>query len=345
LVNKLFLYQALYTVRNFQLLPGMDWMTRIACVLLLISGVSLVWAEEPHPGAEAFVERMSAEHGLDPDEIRAVLAEARYQQSIIDAITRPAEARPWHQYRPIFLTETRIAGGAEFWRANEDLLAEVSERFGVPVEIIVSIVGVETNYGMNTGSFRVIDALATLGFYFPRRADFFASELGHFLSLAREEKLPLTEVRGSYAGAMGIGQFIPSSYRAYAVDFDGSGRRDLWRSLPDALGSVANYLARHRWRTGEPIVLPVRTVPDDLEADFGMNLNHTLAEIAAMGIEFDRDGLDDDMPATLVTLETADGVEYWIGLNNFYVITRYNRSPLYAMAVTQLAEQIRERSP
>ena len=320
-------------------------MTRIGCVLLLIFGASLVQAEELHPGAEAFIDRVSAEHGLDPDEIRAVLADARYQQSIIDAITRPAEARPWYQYRPIFLTETRIAGGAEFWRANRELLEKISEEFGVPVEIIVAIVGVETNYGMITGSFRVIDALATLGFYFPRRAEFFASELGHFLSLAHEEELPVYEVRGSYAGAMGIGQFIPSSYRAYAVDFDGTGRRDLWRSLPDALGSVANYLAAHRWREGEPIVVEVAGLPDDLEAEFGMNLSHTLDELAELGIEFEADGLPGDMPATLVELETEDGHEHWIGLNNFYVITRYNRSPLYAMAVTQLAEAIRERAP
>jgi membrane-bound lytic murein transglycosylase B len=320
-------------------------MTRLVLALIALLSLNSSLAEEPHPGSEAFVARMAAEHDLDPAHIREVLAEARYQQSIIDAITRPAEARPWYQYRPIFMTEARIAGGAEFWRANQTLLEAVSAEFGVPVEIIVAIVGVETNYGMNTGSFRVIDALATLGFYFPRRADFFASELGHFLRLAQEEALPLYEVRGSYAGAMGLGQFIPSSYRAYAVDFDGTGRRDLWRSLPDALGSVANYLARHRWREGEPIVLPVTDMPASLDAEFGMNLNHSLAELESLGLGFERDGLDADMPATLVTLETADGHEYWIGLNNFYVITRYNRSPLYAMAVTQLAEAIRERAP
>ncbi len=320
-------------------------MMRVALVLLCLTGWALALAEEPHPGSEAFVERMTELHGLDADEIRAVLAEARFEQSIIDAITRPAEARPWYQYRPIFLTETRIAGGAEFWRANQELLESVSEHFGVPIEIIVAIVGVETNFGSNTGRFRVIDALATLGFYFPRRADFFSSELGHFIALAREENLPLFEVRGSYAGAMGLGQFIPSSYRAYAVDFDGSGSRDLWRSLPDALGSVANYLARHRWQTGAPIVLPVTAMPESLDASFGMNLSHSLAELAELGIEFDADGLADDTRATLVELETGNGPEFWIGLNNFYVITRYNRSPLYAMAVTQLAEAIREQAP
>lgn len=300
-------------------------------------------AIEPHPGSDAFVEQVVAEHGLDAELVRAVLTDARYQQSIIDAISRPAESRPWYEYRPIFLTETRIAGGAEFWRANAGLLEQVAERFGVPVEVVVAIVGVETNYGMNTGSFRVIDALATLGFYFPRRAAFFASELGHFLALASEESLPLYEVRGSYAGAMGIGQFIPSSYRAYAVDFDETGNRDLWRSLPDALGSVANYLAVHRWTPDAPIVLPVAGVPEGLSEDFPIRPEHTLNDLVAMGVEFDTAGLDGATDATLIELEGEQGPEYWIGLNNFYVITRYNRSPLYAMAVTQLASAIRER--
>ncbi|MFW6340207.1 MAG: lytic murein transglycosylase B [Wenzhouxiangella sp.] len=321
-------------------------MNRIARVFLCLFALLVATAaqsDEPHPGAEAFVAQVTAEHGLDPELVRAVLAEARYQQSIIDAISRPAEARPWYQYRPIFLTETRIAAGAEFWRANAALLEEVAERFGIPIEVVVAIVGVETSYGMNTGSFRVIDALATLGFYFPRRAEFFAAELGQFIALAAEEDLPLYEVRGSYAGAMGIGQFIPSSYRAYAVDFDGSGRRDLWRSLPDALGSVANYLAVHRWQPGAPIVLPVEHVPEGLDEDFPIRPRHSLAELAALGVEFEQDGLPPETPATLIELEGAEASEYWIGLNNFYVITRYNRSPLYAMAVTQLAEAIRER--
>ncbi|OAB61908.1 hypothetical protein AY599_07115 [Leptolyngbya valderiana BDU 20041] len=302
-------------------------------------------AEEPHPGAEAFIETAVAEHGLDPEEVRAVLEEARYRQSIIDAITRPAEAKPWYEYRQIFLTETRIAGGEEFWRANKSLVDEVSASLGVPAEIIMAIVGVETNYGLITGRYRVIDALATLGFYYPRRAEFFARELAHFIRLSKEEDLPVTEVQGSYAGAMGIGQFIPSSYRAYAVDFDDSGYRDLWRSLPDALGSVANYLAVHGWEPGAPIVLPTRSVPADLSEEFSTSLDHSLADLMALGVEFDAGDLPPDTPATLIELELADGKEYWVGLNNFYVITRYNRSPLYAMAVTQLSEAIAARAP
>lgn len=299
--------------------------------------------EEPHPGAAAFVDQVVAEYGLDPEHVHGVLSEARYQQSIIDAITRPAESKPWHEYRKIFITPTRISSGAEFWRANVDLLAEVSERFGVPIEVIVAIVGVETSYGLNTGSYRVIDALATLGFYYPKRGAFFARELGQFLRLAEEEGLPVTDVRGSYAGAMGVGQFIPSSYRAYAVDMDETGRRDLWRSLPDAMASVANYLATHGWRADEPIALPAQLSDGAPEVEFSLKPAHTLDELAAMGVQFDAGGLPGDTEATLIELEQADGPEYWVGLKNFYVITRYNRSPLYAMAVTQLAGEIREQ--
>lgn len=312
--------------------------------LPVLAGAAELRAEEPHPGAGAFIERVAREHGLEQDYVREMLAEAEYQQAIIDAITRPAEALPWHRYRPIFLTETRIAGGVEFWRANRDLLDEIETRFGIPAEVIVAIVGVETNYGMITGRYRVLDALATLGFYYPRRAEFFAAELGHFLRLAREEGLPVTEVRGSYAGAMGLGQFIPSSYRHYAVDFDGDGRRDLWRSLPDALASVANYLAEHRWEAGAPIALPASIVPDELDGDFTLKPGHSLTELRELGIEFEADGLAPDVPATLIELEAEGGPEYWVGLNNFYVITRYNRSPLYAMAVKQLARAIAEAS-
>ncbi|MBY6204110.1 lytic murein transglycosylase B [Halomonas denitrificans] len=295
---------------------------------------------EPHPGAEAFVDRVVAEHGLDADYVRAVLGRAEYQQAIIDAITRPAEGKPWHEYRPIFLGETRIRAGAEYWDEHRELVDRVAERFGVPAPFVLAIIGVETNYGTITGSYRVLDALATLGFYYPRRGAFFARELGEYFRLAEEEGLPLEEVRGSYAGAMGLGQFIPSSYRAYAVDFDESGSRDLWQSLPDALGSVANYLHVHGWRPDEPTALPVEAVPAALDREFPIKPADTLDGLAALGIEFDAGGLAGDTPATLIELEGETGPEYWIGLTNFYVMTRYNRSPLYAMAVSQLAAAI-----
>jgi len=297
-----------------------------------------------HPGAEEFAARLAEEQGLEPAEVLDVLTGAQYQQAIIDAITRPAEAKPWHEYQKIFIRDTRINGGVEFWRANRDLIERVADEFGVAPEFILAIVGVETNYGSNTGSYRVLDALVTLGFYYPRRGEFFSRELAEFFRLSREEQLPLTEVRGSYAGAMGIGQFIPSSYRAYAVDFDGSGARDLWRSLPDALGSVANYLKVHGWLPGQPTVLPVNAVPDDLEIDFPIRPGHTLGELADLGIAFEAGDLAADTPATLIELEGEDGPLWWVGLNNFYVITRYNRSPLYAMAVTDLAAAIADRA-
>jgi len=323
-------------------------MLRISLLVMILTTTAAVAGqkesgEEPHPGATAFVDRVVAEYGLDPEHVQGVLSEARYQQSIIDAITRPAESKPWHEYRKIFITPTRISSGVEFWRANADLLEQISQRFGVPIEVMVAIVGVETSYGLNTGSYRVIDALATLGFYYPRRGAFFADELGQFLRLAEEEALPATEVRGSYAGAMGVGQFIPSSYRAYAVDMDGNGKRNLWRSLPDAMGSVANYLATHGWRADEPIVLPAQLADGPPDTDFSLKPAHTLDELAAMAVQFDAGDLRGDTEATLLEFEQADGHEYWVGLNNFYVITRYNRSPLYAMAVTQLAGEIREQ--
>ncbi|WP_376695655.1 lytic murein transglycosylase B [Wenzhouxiangella sp. EGI_FJ10305] len=315
----------------------------LAMALMSTAAAAANESEEPHPGAAAFVDRVVAEYGLDPEKVQDVLGDATYQQSIIDAITRPAEGKPWHEYRKIFITPTRVSSGVEFWRANADLLAEISDRFGVPTEVMVAIVGVETSYGLNTGSYRVIDALATLGFYYPKRGEFFADELGQFLRLAEEESLPVTEIRGSYAGAMGVGQFIPSSYRAYAVDMDETGKRDLWRSLPDAMGSVANYLATHGWRADEPIALPAELSGEPPQKDFSLKPAHTLDELATMGVQFDAGDLPGDTEATLIELEQAEGQEYWVGLNNFYVITRYNRSPLYAMAVTQLAGEIREQ--
>lgn len=315
-----------------------------APILAFLIVLTIAGPVSAHPGAEAFAKRLANEHGIDIEYIRGAIEGAEYQQAIIDAITRPAESKPWHEYRRIFVRDTRIDGGIEFWRANRALIERVAAEFGVPTEVILAIVGVETNYGLNTGSYRVLDALVTLGFYYPKRGEFFARELGEFFRLSREEELPLDRIKGSYAGAMGLGQFIPSSYRAYAVDFDDSGSRDLWRSLPDALASVANYLKVHGWDDRLPVVLPVDTVPSGLDEEFTPKPQHTLAELAELGIGFDAAGLAPETPATLVELEGSEGLEYWIGLNNFYVITRYNRSPLYAMAVSQLADELRMRA-
>ena len=303
----------------------------------------------PHPGSDEFVKRAVEEHGLAESEVRALLNEAEYKQSIVDAISRPAEGKPWHEYRPIFLTDKRINEGIDFWLEHRELIATAAEKFGVNEEIIVAIIGVETFYGRITGNYRTIDALVTLGFYYPQnlsrdRSPFFSSELMHYIQLASEEGLPANEVTGSYAGAMGMGQFIPSSYREYSVDFDEDGSRDLWRSVPDVVGSVANYLHRHGWQPGQPIA---RRALASSEAAFDeistSNFTPTLsvAEWEQKGFQSSKD-LSPDLPAAVLKLEEKDRHTYWLTFKNFYVITRYNRSPRYAMAVYELSKEIKK---
>jgi len=319
--------------------------------LVLVSILSASCLAQQHPGAEDFAARAADEYELDPEEIMLLLHDARFKQSIVDAISRPAEAKPWFEYRPIFVTEKRIRGGVEFWRENADVISQAAEKYGVDPHVIVAIIGVETFYGGNTGGYRVLDALTTLSFYYPDtgndRSDFFSRELMQFLVLGKEEGLPLREVTGSYAGAMGLGQFMPSSYREYAVDLDGDDRRDLWSSMPDIIGSVANYLHRHGWEQGQPVAWPARVAQG---ADMGLvaqrdyRAQRSLAELAAGGFTAKRpeapEGFADTTAATVTGLEEADGDHYWITFGNFYVITRYNRSPLYAMAVHELSEAI-----
>lgn len=282
---------------------------------------------------------MVSRHGFDAAELEALFARVERRQSILDAIAQPAEAKPWHEYRPIFVTEDRIVKGVEFWNAHADTLARASREFGVDAEIIVAIIGVETRYGSVQGRYPVIAALATLGFDYPPRSVFFQSELEHYLLLVREEGLDPLATLGSYAGAMGAGQFMPSSFRAYAVDFDGDGHRDLWQSWPDIIGSVANYLARHGWKHGEPVVVPAVLRDGASEPARESPLALTTAGTLREAFVFTA-GLADTEPALYVALDGATEREYWIGLNNFWVITRYNRSALYAMAVWQLAQEI-----
>ena len=288
----------------------------------------------------AFIAETAKSSGMAPAEIRAWLDQAQYQQSIINAITRPAEGKPWKDYRPIFLTDTRIQQGRSFYAEHRSELDRVSKQAGVPAEIIVAIIGVETSYGRITGSYRVLDALYTLGFFYPRREEFFRAELRHLFALARTEHLDLATLKGSYAGAMGFGQFMPSSYLDYARDGDGDGRRDLLGSSKDAFASVANYFVGHGWKTGQPAFVPAVAdpgAPAFVPADFVAR--YSLADLAARGYRPAQSGAP-DLPATLLTLEGVNGPEYWIGYQNFYVITRYNRSPMYAMAVHQLAQEI-----
>lgn len=316
--------------------------------LLLALSTAPAWSKSKPPGlspeVQAFVDEMVTKHDFDRQGLTQLLAGAKLRQDILDAISRPAEAKPWHQYRPIFVTEQRIQAGIEFWNANRDLLARVETEYGVPAEILVAIVGVETRYGRYRGNYPVLDALQTLAFHYPRRADFFRSELEHFLLLTREEGVPPTEAKGSYAGAMGTPQFISSSYRRYAVDFDGDGKRDLWNSLPDVLASVANYLVQHGWKSGQAITRRVTPgqAPTQPLVDAGMQPRIPLGELKAAGISAPED-LPPDALASLIRLELTDGEEYWLGLHNFYVITRYNHSNLYAMAVYQLGQALQYR--
>ncbi|MEQ8858450.1 MAG: lytic murein transglycosylase B [Pseudomonadales bacterium] len=292
----------------------------------------------------AYIAELVAEHGFAAEQLNDLFARAQRKQSILDAIARPAErVLKWHEYRDIFLKEPRISQGLEFWNDHEAVLQEAERRFGVPPEYVVAILGVETRYGRITGSYRVLDALTTLGFDYPPRADFFRRELTEFLLLAREEGRDPLELTGSYAGAMGYGQFIPSSYRAYAVDFDGDGRRDIWTDAEDAVGSIANYFKRHGWEPGDAVVLPVGVSGDAVAglANESLSLNHTVADLMALGVSVD--GIDPTRRAALFRMEGVDGDEYWLGLNNFYVITRYNRSRLYALAVHQLGQSIKLR--
>lgn len=313
----------------------------LAMLLLSLAslGLSNVSLDAKHPGMDAFVADMMKKHGMDGDKIRGLLGQAKKRQDILDAISRPAEAKPWHDYRPIFLTQKRIDDGVAFWTENEALLNEVAEAFGVPQEIVVAIIGVETSYGRITGRYPVVDSLTTLAFHYPPRSRFFKSELEQYLLLGEEESLPLDELKGSYAGAMGMGQFISSSYREYAVDFDDDGKRDLWQSKADAIASVANYFKAHRWRPGGPIVSRARVEDGRTLEDLPLKPSYPVSQMVDWGYA-PEDDIDPAELATLIVLDGKDGTEHWIAYENFYVISRYNHSALYSMAVVQLSEAI-----
>ena len=289
-----------------------------------------------------FIGELVEKEGFDAEHLRNVFSEFHPKQSILDAISRPAEAKPWFKYRPIFVTNRRRNDGVVFWRENADELARAETQYRVPAEIIVAIIGVETFYGKHKGRYRVVDALATLGFAYPPRASFFRSELKHFLLLTREQGVHPLSLSGSYAGAMGMPQFISSSYRSYAVDFDRDGFIDIWENRSDVIGSVANYLNVHGWTAGEPIA----NRADAVEADVGSFLTDglkpdiQLEKLLDAGVKLAAT-VTGNPEVSFIALELAADTEYWLGMGNFYALTRYNHSALYAMAVFQLAEQIR----
>lgn len=326
--------------------PYLKVLLILACLWPTMSCAAENYGE--NPAAQQLIEELVAEEGFDREALQRVFAEARRQQSILEAIERPAEkAKPWYEYRAIFLTPEREREGVLFYARYRDVLERAQRDTGVPAELIVAVIGVETFYGRITGKYRVLDALATLAFDYPRRAEFFTSELKHYLILARDQGFDPTSLTGSYAGAMGYGQFMPSSYRSYAIDFDDDGVIDIWNSPADAIGSVANYFIRHGWRPGETVVVPAAAadgVPADVYVQGRNDLKpaHTVAELAASGVT-PREPLDKAALATAMQFELADGYEHWIGLHNFYVITRYNHSAMYAMSVYQLSRRLAGR--
>ena len=316
---------------------------RAVCALLLIApAVPAAAIDTDAPLVVEFVEQMVADHDFDSAELREVLAGAERKQNILDAIAKPAERTlTWGEYRDIFITPERIEAGAAFWREHEEMLSTMAATTGVPEEILVGIIGVETYFGRITGSYRVLDALATLAFHYPPRAPFFRRELEQYLLLAREEGMDAGEATGSYAGAMGRPQFMPSSYRAYAVDSTGDGQRDIWNDWHDVAGSIANYFLRHGWRPGEEV-----TARASLAAHFEgpppknvLKATATVATLSDAGIVFATD-LPVDAAAQLLTLDGHEATEHWVGFHNFFVITRYNRSVMYALAVHQLGQAI-----
>lgn len=344
--------------------------SRCAFILLIVSAVAFApvpaIAASPRATAaatpaygkradvRAFAAEVAKETGLPRRDVERWFAAARFQPKIVALMDRPLLEPPkWFEYARSLTSPERAEAGARFWRENETALAEAQERFGVPAEIVVAILGIETNYGRLTGSHRVIDALATLAFDYPRRAPFFRGELKEYLLLARDQGFSPLVAKGSFAGAMGVPQFMPGSYRRFAIDFDGDGRADLWRSNADVIGSVANYLARHDWLRGQPVLLVASVAPEARGAllrrlDGGISERRPIAAWQAEGV----DAVDAPAdlaaePVGVLLLEEseaagADGVSLWVACPNFYVITRYNKSRLYAAAVWTLAQGIRE---
>ncbi|HHH36888.1 MAG TPA: lytic murein transglycosylase B [Gammaproteobacteria bacterium] len=324
-------------------------MIRLPALLLVLVFSAAAWAGyADRSEVQAFIGEMSRRHGFDRADLQKLFTSLQPRREVIEAISRPAERKPWYRYRPIFLTERRIREGAAFLKRHARALERARARYGVPPEIVTAILGVETFYGRHRGRHPVLEALATLAFDYPARGRFFRGELEQFLLLAREEDMNPRTALGSYAGAMGQPQFIASSFRSYAVDFDGDGRRDIWDGTVDAIGSVANYLARHGWRAQAPVALPAE-VSGMPPASMVIHRqprrpSHTVADLQRHGVRAAAP-LPPDAKAALLPLEGEKGPEYWLVLDNFHVITRYNHSPLYAMAVYQLSREIARRAP
>ncbi len=294
------------------------------------------------PDVHAFIAEMDRKHGFNTDALRQLFAGVTIQDAILVAIARPYEAKPWYAYKKLFLTDARIQGGIEFRQRNALALANAESKYGVSPEIITAIIGVESSYGQRPGNYRVIDALSTLGFDYPKRAAFFRGELEQFLLLCRDEGMDPLKPSGSYAGAMGMPQFMPSSFRRLAADGDGDGRRDIWNNPADAIASVARYFAANGWQTGEPIAVSAKVegvAAYQRLASKSLKPDHALAQFVEMGV-VPEEPVNGSPRAALVKLDEENGPAYWLGFQNLYAITRYNHSPLYAVAAYELSKRI-----
>jgi len=297
-----------------------------------------------------FINHMVSKHKFNRTSLQQLLNQAKKKDNVIKYMgkpRKPGQAKPkplaWYKYRRRFITDRHMKTGSAFWQRNAKTLAAAERQFGVPQEVIMGIIGVETIYGEYMGTFRIIDALNTLAFHYPRRAAYFVKELEHYLLMTREQKLNPLKLKGSYAGAMGLGQFMPSSYRKYAIDFDGNGVADIWRSETDAIGSVANYLKAHGWQRGKSVITATQINPKYKKylEDLGMKPTVTLKHLKQRGALY-HGSEKNNTPATIIDLRSEQGMAYWVGFQNFYVITRYNHSKRYAMAVYQLGQTLKE---
>jgi membrane-bound lytic murein transglycosylase B len=310
---------------------------------LLLASACTCAAAYDSPDIPAFIDEMVAKHQFKREELVVAFEKAQYKQAIIDAISNPATAtKPWEDYRANFVNDARIIQGLKFWKKNLEALRRAEGQYGVPQEIIVALLGVETFYGQQAGTYRTLDALSTLAFRYPPRAEFFRSELEQYLLLARDQRFDLLAIRGSYAGALGYPQFMPSSYRKYAVDFNLNGRIDLLGERDDAIGSAANYLKQYGWVKDEPVALRAK-----FGGDFCPGDTKTPRSVVAWGasgftlLEPYAPGKEPAKPASLVDFTLKDGKEFWFAFGNFDVIKTYNNSNFYAMTVLQLAEELR----
>jgi membrane-bound lytic murein transglycosylase B len=309
---------------------NVKWFSAIGFVWILLGSVNIAASDYvDREDVNTFIDEMVTEHQFTRQEMLSWFKTAKKKQNILDAISRPAEKRlTWKEYRKIFVTQSRTTKGVKFWEENKETLARAEQEFGVPAQVIVAIIGVETRYGSNKGSYRVVDALSTLGFDYPPRAKFFRKELKEFFLLAREQKQNPLDLIGSYAGAMGYGQFIPSSYRAYAIDYTNDGFADIWNNPTDAIGSVANYFKRHGWKKDQPVIVRTR-IGNEYNKDIlndSLKPKHTVASLLTQGYTPVEPLAE--QTANAIRLQGKNGAEFWMGLQNYYVITRYNHSRL-----------------